>query len=147
MLTLHHGGLVVESVDASRKYYVDFLGMEEVPRPARFVFDGAWFKSGDTEIHVITAKDTTASAGMIDQGEGKRTGLALHFGFEVDNLYDLHEKAQSLPDEVVRIVGGPMGRGDGVHQMYTEDPDGNLLEIFQWIDEGETSVDRTPVSE
>ncbi|HAH43627.1 MAG TPA: glyoxalase, partial [Planctomycetaceae bacterium] len=36
-----HITLVVKDLEASRKFYVDFLGMDHVPRPA-FTFEGHW---------------------------------------------------------------------------------------------------------
>ena len=43
--TLDHVTVVVGDLEASRTFYVDVLGMLEVPRPA-FSFDGLWFQSG-----------------------------------------------------------------------------------------------------
>lgn len=62
-------------------------------------------------------------------GPAKRTGLATHMAFDVA---DLEAARQHLERQGVEIVGGPMARGDGVMQLYVHDPDGYLIELFQW---------------
>lgn len=50
--SLDHVTLVVKDLELSRRFYVDGLGMREVPRPA-FSFPGSWFQAGPTLIHLI----------------------------------------------------------------------------------------------
>lgn len=126
--TIHHIGLVVESVDQARWFYGEFLGMEELPRPENFHFDGAWFKAGDAHIHMITGKDTTARTGIEEPGQGKQDGMATHWAFEVEDIDAYVEKAREMG---VKIVGGPMERGLGATQLYMQDPDGYIVEIFE----------------
>ena len=144
MIKLQHCSLVVSDLDKSKKFYGDFLGMEEIPRSPTFTFAGAWFSSEGREIHMIQAKDTTAPAGLPDPGRGEQTGLATHFAFEVDDLAAMEARAQEMG---VPIVGGPLPRGDGVHQMYLHDPDRYLVELFQWVNSGEGGPERGAVSE
>lgn len=142
IITLHHCGLVVSDLERARWFYGQVLGMEEVPRPRNFTFAGAWFRAANTELHLITAADTTAPAGFPDPGGGKQTGLALHFALEVDDVYAL--KAH-LKEQGASIVSGPLPRGDGAYQLFVEDPDGHLIEFFQWIDSGEGAPERPPI--
>jgi plastocyanin len=50
---LQHAKYLCRDLEASRKFYTDVLGMEEIPRklidPVR---KGAWFKLGDTRFHL-----------------------------------------------------------------------------------------------
>lgn len=131
--TLQHCGLVVRDLERSRWFYGTVLGMQEVPRPSNFKFGGAWFQGGDSQLHLILARDTTAPAGFVDAGPAKHTGLATHLAFEVENL--AATKAR-LEQHGIEILGGPMLRGDGAEQMYLHDPDGYLLEFFHWINTG-----------
>lgn len=121
-------GLVVADLDKTRSFYIDFLGFEEIPRPANFLFGGAWLraKCGD-EVHVILAADTTSDAGIPDPGRAKSEGLATHFAFEVDDLEGFIKRAKEMGLE---IVGGPMNRGLGATQVYIQDPDGYQVELF-----------------
>ena len=145
-MKLEHCGIVVSDLDQSRKFYCDFLGMTEVERPGSFKFDGAWFRSEETDIHAIMSKDTTASAGLPDQGLGKTGGLVLHFAFKVENYSEMYQRALNLPDDVVKVVSESLQRGDGIHQFYVEDPDGHVVELFQRLaDSGERAEPRVPV--
>lgn len=142
MLKLQHGSLVVDDLDKSKKFYGDFLGMKEIPRPSTFTFAGCWFVSDGTEIHLIKAADTTTQAGMPPAGRGEATGLATHFAFLVDNLPEMVERAKEMN---VPIVGGPMLRGDGILQLYLHDPDRYLIELFQEVESNEGAIERKPV--
>lgn len=126
---LDHSALVVRDLERSSWFYGEVLGLEEVPRPRTFTFGGRWFRGSGYELHLIVARDTTAPAGFAEPGEGARLGLAHHLAFEVD---DLDAMMAHLRAHGVAIVGGPMSRGDGVTQLYVNDPDGHLLEFFVW---------------
>ena len=51
--TLHHVALYVSDLEATRLFYRDVLGMDEVARPADFTFPGAYFRLGTAEVHVV----------------------------------------------------------------------------------------------
>lgn len=143
--TLQHSGLVVRDLERSRWFYGTVLAMQEIPRPANFKFGGAWFQGGDSQLHLIRASDTTAPAGFVDAGPAKHTGLATHLAFEVD---DLTSVKATLEQHGISILGGPMLRGDGVEQMYFQDPDGYLLECFHWVENvTQPAAERTAVHE
>ena len=52
-MRIQHVGLVVSDLERSRRFYAGALGLEEVPRPPNFTFDGAWFRFGGTELHLL----------------------------------------------------------------------------------------------
>lgn len=128
--TLAHAGLVVKDLESCRWFYGEVLQMQEIARPRNFRFDGAWFRFGDSELHMITERDTVAPAGFRDPGSAAATGLATHLAFEVADLDAVHAH---LTRHAIPIAGGPMPRGDGVMQLYVHDPNGYLLEFFQWV--------------
>jgi catechol 2,3-dioxygenase-like lactoylglutathione lyase family enzyme len=143
-MRIQHVGLVVSDLERSRSFYADALGLEEVPRPPNFTFDGAWFRFGGTEIHLLAEAHTTGGAGQRDVGEGATRGLTHHLAFEVD---DLDGACARLADASVPLTGGPMPRGDGVTQVFFLDPDGYVLELFQWTHEDQSDAPaRAPVS-
>jgi catechol 2,3-dioxygenase-like lactoylglutathione lyase family enzyme len=127
-MRIQHVGLVVSDLEGARRFYGEALGLEEVPRPANFRFEGAWFRFGGTEIHLLAEADTTARAGQDDAGAGIAQGLAHHLAFEVD---DLGAACARLERNGVQLVGGPLPRGDGYVQVFFRDPDGHVLELFQ----------------
>ena len=85
-MRIQHVGLVVSDLDASRRFYCGALGLEEVPRPTNFAFDGAWFRFGGTEIHLLSNAHATGGAGQPDPGRGAERGMTHHLAFEVDDL-------------------------------------------------------------
>ena len=142
-MRLQHVGLVVRDLDSSRRFYAGALGLEEVPRPSNFTFDGAWFRFGGTEIHLLAEAHTTGGAGQGDAGTGADRGLTHHLACEVD---DLQAARSRLAAHGVELEGGPMPRGDGVTQVFFRDPDGYVLELFQWTNEDQSDAPaREPV--
>ncbi len=129
-------GIVSSDLDRTRKFYLGFLGMEEVPRPSNFVFEGAWFNANNRDqIHVILEKDTSSEAGIPDPGVGKSGGMSTHIAFEVDDLDTYITKANLMG---YGLVGGPYNRGLGARQIYIEDPDGYQIELFERTDQMES---------
>ena len=142
-MRLQHCGLVVADLERSRRFYGEALGLEEVPRPPNFTFAGAWFRSGDDEIHLLAEADTTGRAGALDPGPSAAYGLSTHLAFEVE---DLAAACARLEEHGVALIGGPMPRGDGVVQVFLRDPDGYVVELFQWTGEDQSDAPkRMPV--
>jgi catechol 2,3-dioxygenase-like lactoylglutathione lyase family enzyme len=125
---LQHCGLVVADLERSRRFYGGALGLEEVPRPHNFVFEGTWFQVGEDQIHLLVESETTSRAGAEDPGPSAAVGLATHIALEVD---DLARAMTRLDDHDVSLIGGPMPRGDGYDQVFVRDPDGYVVELFQ----------------
>ena len=142
-MRIQHVGLVVSDLDRSRRFYADALGLDEIPRPPNFTFDGAWFRFGEHELHLLTEAHTTGGAGQPDAGAGAERGLTHHLAFEVD---DLAEACARLSEAGVALSGGPMQRGDGVMQAFFLDPDGYVLEYFERTGEDQSDAPaRAPV--
>ena len=135
-MRLQHVGLIVRDVDRSRRFYSGALGLEEVPRPSNFRFEGAWFRFGGTEIHLLAEAHTTGGAGQ-DAGPGMARGMTHHLACEVD---DLQAACSRLAAHGIALEGGPMPRGDGVTQVFFRDPDGHVLELFQWTNEDQSDA-------
>ena len=121
---IDHVTLVVRDLDASRRFYVDRLGMEEVPRPA-FDFAGLWFRAGETLIHLILETDRSGPAGVNEDGRQKST-RAHHLAFAVD---DAAAAAAELEPFGVPFVSKPKRRPDGAIQTFVLDPDGHVIEL------------------
>jgi catechol 2,3-dioxygenase-like lactoylglutathione lyase family enzyme len=142
-MRIQHVGLVVADLGRSRRFYADVLGLEEVPHPPNFTFDGAWFRFGGTEIHLLSDAHATGGAGQPHPGAGADRGMTHHLAFEVD---DLGGACARLAEHGVGLEGGPMPRGDGYEQVFFRDPDGHVLELFQWTGEDQSDApERAPV--
>lgn len=119
-----HITLVVKDLEASRGFYVDLLGMRQVPRPA-FNFDGLWFQIGKFQIHLIKEYEGSTPAGSQWPLDKTHTRCA-HFAFEVD---DATAVVPLLKAKGVEILSGPKARPDGYIQTFIADPDGHAVEL------------------
>ncbi len=122
---IDHQTLVVSDIAASHHFYVDLLGMKEVPRP-NFDFPGAWFQSGTTQIHVTLSDEDSGLPGWANRQVG-RLSRGHHFAFQVD---DADVAAEFLVQHGITIQVGPQKRPDGPVQIYIFDPDQHLVELF-----------------
>jgi catechol 2,3-dioxygenase-like lactoylglutathione lyase family enzyme len=140
---LQHCGLLVADLDRSRRFYGQALGLEEVERPANFAFGGAWFRLGGDEIHLLAADDSTGRAGGFDPGPSLAGGLATHLALEVEGLARWEERLRA---HGVSAAAGPMPRGDGVVQLFVQDPDGYVIELFERTGEDQRDApERAPI--
>lgn len=123
---IDHVTLVVTDLERSRRFYADVLGMEEVPRPG-FRFPGLWFQAGPTQIHLIGEHAESGSAGVSRAADGISISRTHHFAFEVA---DANAAAAALQQLGIPLAAGPKQRPDGPTQVYVQDPDGHLVELF-----------------
>lgn len=118
---LHHVQFVVPTPqeNSARAFYLDVLGLQEIPKPASLVARGGfWILLGDIQIHVS----------LSDSFDARQSPA--HLAFQVDNLEHwreiLTEKGividQSIPIE-------------GYDRFEFRDPFGNRVEMIQAIEE------------
>jgi catechol 2,3-dioxygenase-like lactoylglutathione lyase family enzyme len=119
-----HVTLICADLEATRRFYVDFLGMTEIPRPA-FKFPGLWFQLGNVQIHATQQSPEAGKAGWADQG-GKTVSRGHHIAFAVD---DVSEALKHVELHAVRIASPLQHRPDGYKQAYLYDPDGHIVEL------------------
>ena len=126
LIAFDHVTLIVTNVDASRKFYVELLGMSEVSRP-EFDFPGAWFQIGNTMIHITLSDENSGLAGWGDR-EVKRPSRGHHLAYSTE---DFDEALRLIQSNNVPVAAGPQTRPDGARQIYISDPDGHLIEICE----------------
>lgn len=119
--SLDHVTIVVKDLDATRRFYVGLLGMQEVPRPA-FSFQGQWFQAGPTLIHTILEFEGSGPAGSGACANSR----GHHFAFLVDDCWEAAKRVEAAG---VPFVSPPKERPDGAIQLFINDPDGHLVEI------------------
>ena len=122
--SIDHATLVVKDLAQARRFYVELLGMREVPRPA-FSFAGLWFQAGPTQIHLILEFAGSGPAGNL-LPESRRTSRTHHLAFAVN---DAAAAAAHLRRLGVPILAGPHPRPDGYLQVFLPDPDGHVIEL------------------
>jgi catechol 2,3-dioxygenase-like lactoylglutathione lyase family enzyme len=119
-----HVTLVCSELEASRRFYVDFIGMSEVARPA-FSFPGRWFQLGDVQIHATQRSPESGPAGWSGLG-GSVVSRGHHIAFAVE---DVAEALKAAEAHGVRVAAQMQRRPDGFKQAYLYDPDGHVVEI------------------
>jgi len=110
---LHHMLLKVRDMEVSRRFYVDLLGF--TPRlDAKPLADGRAFIS------------TMQGLGITEGGPGD-LGQVDHIAFKVRNVEAMNRRLKEAGVSFVRELGpGPYGLA-----IYINDPDGNVLELFE----------------
>jgi catechol 2,3-dioxygenase-like lactoylglutathione lyase family enzyme len=119
-----HVTIICADLEATRRFYVDFLGMTEVSRPA-FGFPGLWFQLGNVQIHATQESAEAGKAGWGERGNSV-TSRGHHIAFAVD---DMSEALKIVEAHGVRIASPLQQRPDGFKQLYLYDPDGHVVEL------------------
>lgn len=119
-----HVTLICADLEATRKFYVELLGLEEVTRPA-FPFPGMWFQVGSVQIHATKQNAEAGQAGWGDRG-ARIVARGHHIAFAVDDVGRVAEVAMA---HSVPIASPLQTRPDGFRQIYLYDPDGHVVEL------------------
>jgi catechol 2,3-dioxygenase-like lactoylglutathione lyase family enzyme len=134
-LSLNHVSIRTTDIEATRRFYVDVLGLQVGPRP-EFPFPGHWLYQGplteyaNAAVHVIGI-DSNDPVGL-QQYLGERGADALHGSGAVDHIAFF---ATDLPGMMVRLQRlGIEARqrtvpGVGLHQLFLDDPSGVVVEL------------------
>ena len=118
-----HVTLICADLGATRRFYVDFLGMTEVPRPA-FKFPGLWFEIAGVLIHATQQSPEAGNAGWAPGGSV--VSRSHHIAFAVD---DVSQTLATVEAHGIRIASPLQRRPDGFQQLYLYDPDNHLIEL------------------
>ena len=127
LAVLHHVAISVSDLARAKAFYGGLLGLDEIPRPA-FPFDGAWYRVGDQEVHLIVSRDPTFRAGKGVTLEDIHFALrAKSFGGALAHLESkgCHEGG----DEPGRSMRVNRASVTGYPQIHLLDPDRNVIEI------------------
>ncbi|MBK6017812.1 VOC family protein [Streptomyces sp. MBT53] len=104
------------SEDALRSYYVDTLGMTEIPKPPVLAArGGCWFGVGAVQLHLGIEADF-------------RPAKKAHPGLRVTDIEAYAARLKSLGAPVTWDTDLP-----GCRRFYSEDPVGNRLEFLEAV--------------
>lgn len=111
---LQHVNIPSTDLDRSREFYLDKLGLPELPRPA-FESPGVWVGAGpENAIHVSRVPRLVPNPNN-------------HFALEVEDLDGLLDRLEARGVAFQRSAHVPAaGR-----QAFLSDPDGNVIELNQ----------------
>ena len=112
---LNHVSVVAADLEASKRFYVDELGLEPLPTPD-FGFPVAWLRAGDCQVHLFERPGVPPSHA--------------HFGLEITEFMRVYRRMKELGALDHVTFGNAMYElpGGGI-QMYVRDPAGNLVEL------------------
>lgn len=120
---LQHALLHVKNLEEAKAFYKEILGFEEMERwlinPIR---DGAWFKIGDTRLHLALWEERGAHSNSDEPPDAWDN----HIAFEVD---DIEAWKKKLEEKGISYLQGVMG-GEKMAQIYFRDPSGNEVELI-----------------
>ena len=121
LVRLHHVSFAVHDLDASKHFFGEVLGLEEIARPS-FTFRGAWYTLGDQQLHLIEVE--------ADGREARdRIGRKDHVALEVAAAGAVR---QQLSDAGVEFEEGG-NQALGMDQVFCRDPDGHAIEFVQYL--------------
>lgn len=112
---LNHFTVLTDDLEATRRFYIDLLGLTEGERPP-FGFPGAWlYCGGQPVLHVIAGRDLPP----------QRAGVIDHMAFTATDLEGWKAKlaARGIAYDLRRQPG------TGVWQMFFFDPNGAKVEL------------------
>ncbi|TWI59707.1 VOC family protein [Halalkalibacter nanhaiisediminis] len=117
-LYLHHVSLTVSNLAKSIAFYRDILCLEELERPD-FDFEGAWFRIGEGQLHIIVDESLPKEPKQVIDARGP------HFAIRVD---DYQKTVEWLKENQIEILEKP-DSVSGFAQIFCCDPDGNIIEL------------------
>lgn len=118
-IQLHHVNVTVPSKleAATKDFYGEVLGLEQVPKPAAARQSGAWYQIGANQLHLSVE----------DEEIGPLSSR--HICFAVS---DLGASEKRFRDAGVEIIPDPRPV-PSMQRFYVRDPGGNQLEIVQRV--------------
>jgi catechol 2,3-dioxygenase-like lactoylglutathione lyase family enzyme len=115
--TCLHVAVNVTDLEKAEYFYSNVLGLQTAERILRF--PGIWYQVGAFQVHLIAAPAVPAN-----RVNTKKWGRNPHIAFSVSNLEEAKVK---LLDYGAAIQISASGRA----ALFTEDPDGNLIELSE----------------
>lgn len=115
--TIDHVSVLITDLAKARWFYRDVLGLTEIPKPKTFDFVALWFDLGAGQtLHLL-------------QKSQADTRSPRHFALRVPNAKSAREHFRAHGVEMQET--GPIPHCD---RFFVADPDGNRLELIQWIE-------------
>jgi catechol 2,3-dioxygenase-like lactoylglutathione lyase family enzyme len=116
---LRHLALLVEDLEACRRFYVDLLGMEV-----------EWEPDADN-LYLTSQGQDNLALHRAPPGLARGAGQALdHLGFVLESPEQVDEWHVFLKAHGVAIRMMPRTHRDGARSFYCNDPDGNSVQLI-----------------
>lgn len=112
-----HAAVLVSDLERAEQFYGKVLGLPKVDRTLKY--PGAWYQVGDFQIHLIV--DSTLEPRLQNP---EKWGRNPHVAFLVADLDAAKEQLLARGGEVQMSASGRTA-------LFTQDPDGNVIELSQ----------------
>lgn len=112
-----HTAILVSDLAKAEHFYGTVLGLSKVERSLKY--PGAWYQVGEHQIHLIATSSVPAALENSD-----KWGRNPHFALAVT---DIDAAKQQLTDHNCPTQMSASGRT----ALFTQDPDGNIIELSQ----------------
>jgi glyoxylase I family protein len=113
---IDHVSVIITDLARSRRFYNEVLGLREIPKPKTFDFVALWYDlGGGHTLHLL-------------QKDAPDTLSPRHFCLRVSDVKAAREYfiGRGIPIQET----GPI---PGADRFFVSDPDGNRVEILQWL--------------
>lgn len=115
---LHHSSLLISSLDKSRNFYENVLGMQVDPSRPDMAFPGLWLRLGSQQIHLLQLDAISKGTGHDHPGRDAHTALS---------VLSIEPVMTALDQAGVTYTMSRSGR----RALFCRDPDGNGLEFVE----------------
>jgi catechol 2,3-dioxygenase-like lactoylglutathione lyase family enzyme len=112
---IDHVSVVITDVERSRRFYRDLLGLTEIHKPRTFEFVVLWFDLGNQHLHLLL-KDRP------DTLSPRHFALRVADAAAARTYFHAHHIATQETTPI-----------PGADRFFIQDPDGNRIEIIQWL--------------
>jgi catechol 2,3-dioxygenase-like lactoylglutathione lyase family enzyme len=119
---IDHVSVVIAEVERSRRFYRDLLGLKEIARPRTFDFTVLWFDLGNQHLHLLLK-------------ERPDTLSPRHFALRVPDVPAARAYFRRHGVAIQETTPIP-----GADRFFIADPDGNRIEIIQWLEPYDPAV-------
>jgi catechol 2,3-dioxygenase-like lactoylglutathione lyase family enzyme len=112
---IDHVSVLITDVERSRLFYRDVLRLKEIAKPRTFDFVALWFELGNQQLHLLRKPQADSRSPR-------------HFALRVTDVQAArgYFRELGIPTEETTII-------PGCDRFFIHDPDGNRIEIIQWI--------------
>jgi glyoxylase I family protein len=113
---IDHVSVITTSVERSRRFYRDILGLPEIAKPKTFDFIVAWFDlGGGQSLHLLLKEKPDSISPR-------------HFCLRVPDAEAARTYFQQQGVAILETTVIP-----GADRFFIHDPDGNRIELMQWL--------------
>ncbi len=123
---LDHVSVIATNPERSRNFYGAILGLREMASPKTFSFPVIWYDLGAQQLHLLLKNEPD-------------TNSPRHFALKIENALASRSYFLRLGIPIAETTPVP-----GADRFFIHDPDGNRIELIQWVRPYDPTTDGKP---